>query len=62
MCFKLKSLLEFMEKNIEVFVMIFVFSVLSMIVYAVSSKEQPKQPLKSTVAGGVTNRAFVIAN
>ena len=51
-----------MEKNIEVFVMIFVFSVLSMIVYAVSSKEQPKQPLKSTVAGGVTNRAFVIAN
>lgn len=27
--------------------MIFVFSVLSMIVYAVSSKEQPKQPLKA---------------
>lgn len=42
--------------------MIFVFSVLSMIVYAVSSKEQPKQLLKSTIAGGVTNRAFVIAN
>lgn len=36
-----------------IFLMILVFSILSMIVYAVSSKEQPRQLIKSTIAGGV---------
>lgn len=49
----MKEFFESLEKNFTILVMIVITSIFSMIVYALKSKEEPKDRVKNTFAGGI---------